>query len=149
MSQVCRTAFVRQKANLWRVKEQAWQTLLGSIRYDPAFAIVDSFTLPVCRFASAHRCQRFRGETAFGKYDVARQTFYSKRRRRRRYRLFPTSTPSPGRRAMQHAAIYVKEAAGYPEGENTQELQTHECESYGGVHGLRITARYYDSPGSR
>ena len=50
---------------------------------------------------------------------------------------------------MQHAAIYVKESAGYHEGENTQELQTRECESYCGVHGLRITARYYDSPGSR
>lgn len=50
---------------------------------------------------------------------------------------------------MQHAAIYVKEAAGYPEGENTQELQTRECESYCDIHGLRITARYYDSPGSR
>ena len=50
---------------------------------------------------------------------------------------------------MQHAAIYVKEAAGYPEGENTRELQTRECESYCGVHGLQITARYYDSPGSR
>ena len=24
---------------------------------------------------------------------------------------------------MQHAAIYVKESAGYPEGENTQEIQ--------------------------
>ncbi len=50
---------------------------------------------------------------------------------------------------MQHAAIYIKEAAGYPEGENTRELQTRECESYCHVHGLRITARYYDSPGIR
>ena len=50
---------------------------------------------------------------------------------------------------MQQAAIYVKEAAGYPEGENTPEHQTRECESYCGVHGLRITVRYYDRPGSR
>ena len=50
---------------------------------------------------------------------------------------------------MQNAAIYIKEAAGYPEGENARELQTQECEGYCGVHGLRITARYYDSPGSR
>jgi hypothetical protein len=76
MAQVCRTTFVRQAANLWRVKEQVWQILLGSIRYDPALAIVDSFPLPVCRFARAHRCQRFRGEAAFGRDDVARQTFY-------------------------------------------------------------------------
>ena len=76
MAQVCRTTFVRQAANLWRVKEQVWQILLGSIRYAPALTIVDSFPLPVCRFARAHRCQRFRGEAAFGRDDVARQTFY-------------------------------------------------------------------------
>lgn len=76
MAQVCRTTFVRQAASLWRVKEQVWQTLLSSIWYDPALAIVDSFPLPVCRFARAHRCQRFRGEAAFGRDDIARQTFY-------------------------------------------------------------------------
>lgn len=76
MARVCRTTFVRQAANLWWVKEQVWRILLGSIRYDPALAIVDSFPLPVCRFARAHRCQRFRGEAAFGRDDVARQTFY-------------------------------------------------------------------------
>ena len=76
MAQVCRTTFVRQAANLWRVKGQVWQMLLGSIRHAPALAIVDSFPLPVCRFARAHRCQRFRGEAAFGRDDVARQTFY-------------------------------------------------------------------------
>ena len=42
MAQVCRTTFVGQAANLWRVKEQVWQILLGSIRYDPALTIVDS-----------------------------------------------------------------------------------------------------------
>ena len=76
VAQVCRTTFVRQAANLWRVKEQVWHILLDSIRYDPALTIVDSFPLPVCRFAKAHRCQRFRGEAAFGRDNVARQTFY-------------------------------------------------------------------------
>jgi hypothetical protein len=45
MAQVHRTTFVRQAANLWRVKEQVWQRLLDSIRHDPAFSIVDSFPL--------------------------------------------------------------------------------------------------------
>ncbi len=76
MARVCRTTFVRQAANLWRVKEQVWRMLLSSIRHDPGFAIVDSFPLPVCRFARAYRCRRFRGEAAFGWDDVARQTFY-------------------------------------------------------------------------
>ena len=76
MAQVCRTTFVRQAANLWWVKERVWQMLLRTIRHDPALSIVDSFPLPVCRFARANRCQRFRGEAAFGRDEVARQTCY-------------------------------------------------------------------------
>ena len=75
LERVHRTTFVRQAANLWKV-EQVWQQLLGYIRYDPAFALVDSFPLPVCQFARAYRCQRFRGEAAFGKDILTRQTFY-------------------------------------------------------------------------
>ena len=73
---VDRTTFVRQAANLWWVKERLWQQLLDSIRYDPTFALVDSFPLPVCQFARAYRCQRFRGEAAFVKDILTRQTFY-------------------------------------------------------------------------
>ncbi len=76
MARVHRTTFLRQAANLWEVKEQVWQHLLGSIQYDPTFALVDSFPLPVCQFARAYRCQRFRGEAAFGKDILSRQTFY-------------------------------------------------------------------------
>jgi hypothetical protein len=32
--------------------------------------------LPACLFARAHRCRRFRGEAAFGKDTLLRQTFY-------------------------------------------------------------------------
>ena len=34
-------------------------------------------------------------------------------------------TTAPGR-----AVIYVKEAAGYPDGENSKELQSSECEDF-------------------
>ena len=47
------------------------------------------------------------------------------------------------------AAIYVKETAGYPDGDNSRDLQTRECERYCGAHGLEITARYHDGAGSR
>ena len=43
----------------------------------------------------------------------------------------------------------AKEAAGYLDGENSRELQARECEKYCEAHGLEITARYYDSAGSR
>ena len=47
------------------------------------------------------------------------------------------------------AAVYVKETAERPAGKNSREVQTQECERHCAVHGLEITARYYDSPGSR
>jgi hypothetical protein len=74
-----RTTFVRQAANLWWLKERVWQWLLERIPHDPTFAIIDSFPLPVCQFARAHRCRRFRGEAAFGKDTLAHQTFYGLR----------------------------------------------------------------------
>jgi DDE family transposase len=74
-----RTTFVRQAANLWRLKERLWQQVLDQIPHDPTFGIIDSFPLPVCQFARAYRCHRFRGEAAFGKDTLARQTFYGLR----------------------------------------------------------------------
>jgi Transposase DDE domain len=74
-----RTTFVRQAANLWRLKECLWQRVLARLPHDPTFAIIDSFPLPVCQFARAYRCRRFRGEAAFGKDTLARQTFYGLR----------------------------------------------------------------------
>jgi len=71
-----RTTFVRQAANLWQLKERVWQRLLQCIPPDPTFAIIDSFPLPVCQFARASRCRRFRGEATFGKDTLVRQTFY-------------------------------------------------------------------------
>ena len=44
--------------------------------HDPAFAICDSMPLRACLFARAYRCRRFRGEAAFGKDTLLRQTFY-------------------------------------------------------------------------
>src|SRR5258707_413631 len=74
-----RTRFVRQAANLWRLKERLWQSVLDQVPHDPTFAILDSFPLPICQFARAYRCRRFRGEAAFGKDTLVRQTFYGLR----------------------------------------------------------------------
>ena len=35
--------------------------------------------MPVCQFARAHRCRRFRAEAAYGKDTLVRQTFYGLR----------------------------------------------------------------------
>jgi hypothetical protein len=73
---VHRTTFVRQAANLWRVKERVWQLMLAHVPHDPLVSLVDSFPVPVCRFARAYRCRRFRGDAAFGRDELNRQTFY-------------------------------------------------------------------------
>lgn len=79
LKRVDRTTFVRQAANLWRLKERVWRQVLTTIGYDPSLGLVDSFPLAVCRFARAPRCRRFRGEAAFGKDLLIRQTFYGLR----------------------------------------------------------------------
>ena len=72
-----RTTFVRQAANLWAIKERLWCAVRDDLlSYDPTVAIVDSFPIPVCQFARAYRCRRFRGEARYGQDHTARQTFY-------------------------------------------------------------------------
>jgi hypothetical protein len=76
LSKIHRTTFVRQAANLWQVKEKVWQLITGLIHYDSSFSILDSLPIPVCQFARAYRCQLYKGEAAFGKDMLIRQTFY-------------------------------------------------------------------------
>ncbi len=76
LSEIHRTTFARQAANLWKIKEYLWQELLTLAPHDPTFAICDSMPLPACLFARAHRCKRFKGEAAFGKDTLLKQTFY-------------------------------------------------------------------------
>ncbi len=73
---VHRTTFARQAANLWKVNEHLWQELLAEPPHDRTFALCDSVPLPVCLFARAYRCRRFKGEAAFGKDTLLKQTFY-------------------------------------------------------------------------
>jgi len=76
LGQLHRTTFARQAANLWKAKERLWQELLSLVPHNPAFALCDSFPLPACLFARAYRCKRFKGEAAFGKDTLLKQTFY-------------------------------------------------------------------------
>lgn len=61
-----RTTFTRRMANLWVAKERLWQELLRRVEADPAVSLVDSFPVPVCRFARAYRCRILAEESAFG-----------------------------------------------------------------------------------
>jgi Transposase DDE domain len=76
---VHRTTFLRQAANLWVVRHALWQCLAAATRHDAALVLVDSFPVPVCRFARAYRCRSFRGLAAFGYDALAHQTYYGLR----------------------------------------------------------------------
>ncbi len=79
LRKITRTAFTRQAANLWKVKQELWQAVAQTIPQDPYISIVDSFPVPVCRFARAPRCRSFGDVAAFGHDEVARQTYYGLR----------------------------------------------------------------------
>jgi len=79
LRRVHRTTFCRQAANLWAAKERLWRHLLGLIPKDPALSMVDSFALPACRRARAHRCKALAGLAAYGYDEVGRGLFYGLR----------------------------------------------------------------------
>lgn len=76
LRRIHRTTFTRQVANLWVVKRELRRHLLERIDFDPAISLIDSFPIPVCRFARAYRCRRLAEESAFGYDEMSRQTFY-------------------------------------------------------------------------
>lgn len=79
LARLHRTTFTRQAANLWKMKERAWLYFVGQSSHDERLAFVDSFPMPVCRFARAPECKRLREIASFGRDACARQTFYGLR----------------------------------------------------------------------
>jgi hypothetical protein len=79
LAQIHRTTFVRQAANLWKLKELLWQRLLAGVEHDRGVSLIDSFPVPVCRFARAHRCRLLRAVSAYGFDEMAKQTFFGLR----------------------------------------------------------------------
>ena len=79
LGRVHRTTFLRQAANLWRVKQALWQHLTTKVACDPALVLIDSLPVPVCRFARGYRCRRCAGLAAFGYDALAHQTYYGLR----------------------------------------------------------------------
>lgn len=79
LHKIKRTTFLRQAANLCLTKARLWQHLLNQIGFDTPFSLVDSFPVPVGRFARAKRCRNWAGLAAFGYDEMAKQTFYGLR----------------------------------------------------------------------
>ena len=74
-----RTTFVRQAANLWAVKAQLRQQLLGQISFDPQVSILDSFPMPVCRFTPGRPLPTAGWAGRLWPRRGAKQTFYGVR----------------------------------------------------------------------
>jgi hypothetical protein len=79
LRQITRTTFTRQAANLWKIKQDLWHILAQGIPQDPSLSIIDSFPIPICRFARAPYCRSLAEVAAYGHDEVAHQTFYGLR----------------------------------------------------------------------
>lgn len=70
-----RTTFVRQAANLWRLKQLIQAHLAQDACHDDIH-IVDGFPLPICGFRRAPRSKLFKEHAAYGHCAAKAQTYY-------------------------------------------------------------------------
>ena len=73
----CRTTFVRQSANLWKIKQLIQKELsitLGAL--DDSLHIIDGFPIPTCHFTRARRGKLFKGEAGYGRCATKNQVYY-------------------------------------------------------------------------
>ncbi len=62
-----RSTFVRQAANLWRIKQLMHKHLAQQLgAYEDPVHIIDGFPVPICRFVRANRCKLFQGIASYG-----------------------------------------------------------------------------------
>lgn len=72
-----RTTFLRQAANLWRVKQEIRKILLTRLLPNGSqISIVDGFPMPVCGFRRAHFSKLFKGEATYGYCAAKAMTYY-------------------------------------------------------------------------
>jgi hypothetical protein len=76
LARVHRTTFVRQAANLWRVKQLLHQRLAPRLVGAEPLWLVDSLPVDACQFARATFCQRFAGQADYGYCHLRKRTFY-------------------------------------------------------------------------
>lgn len=76
LARVHRTTFARRAANLWAVKRHLHRRLAGRLTAGRSLWLIDSFPVPVCQFARATFCRRFRGDADYGYDHCAKRTMY-------------------------------------------------------------------------
>lgn len=71
-----RTTFVRQAANLHKVKQILQESLAKSLgAFSDDLHLIDGLPMPVCKFARAHFSHIFKGEAAYS-YCATKKEFY-------------------------------------------------------------------------
>jgi len=82
LSSIHRTTFIRQAANLWKLKERLWQHFLKNALPKCRLGFLDSAPLAVCHGARSTFCRRFRHadvmqlQATYGHDHVSNQTFW-------------------------------------------------------------------------
>jgi hypothetical protein len=76
-----RSAFARQAAGLWRVKQLLQDKLFALLPTDDPICggelwLIDSFPLRICRFKRAPQHRLFRGSAAYGRDPTGQQLFF-------------------------------------------------------------------------
>ncbi len=76
LAHTSRTSFVRQAANLWRVKHLIQGRLASWLTGDDPRWLVDSLPIDACQFARATFCSRFAGVADYGYDHLRKRTYY-------------------------------------------------------------------------
>jgi hypothetical protein len=76
LADLSRTTFVRQAANLWRVKHLIQDRLAQWLTGDDPRWLVDSLPIDACQFARATFCRRFQGVADYGYDHLRKRTYY-------------------------------------------------------------------------
>lgn len=76
LAHITRTTFVRQAANLWRVKHLIQSRLAQWLSGDDPRWLVDSLPIDACQFARATFCSRFAGTADYGYDHLRKRTYY-------------------------------------------------------------------------
>jgi hypothetical protein len=76
LASINRTSFIRQAANLGRVKQALHARLADRLCPGPAAWLVDSFPIPTCRFSRAHYARRYYGQADYGYDHADRRIFF-------------------------------------------------------------------------
>jgi Transposase DDE domain len=76
---VHRTTFLRQAANLWKVKQALHKELAARLLPDDSCWLADSVPLYACKFSRARHSRLFRGAASYGYDHAQKQTYYGSR----------------------------------------------------------------------